>query len=312
MLDIQNIPPIITHLQTISKIYKVIRKDQISIHCPYCDDAHRPNAASHGHLYIHTSNCVFYCFRCDSSGTLLKLLLTTNFKDESILKSLSNNIKYIFSKDYYSFKKKHKLFDIKQKIKTEIIKLTQNNIHEYLNFQNYIFQRLGENIDFSDFLICPGKLFNNSCCDFYNLETELIIQRHIKQVGKYRFKLNQKSSGLYYFQEKNFEKHQRIVLTEGPFDLLNLYIYNSDFKDCIFFSVSGKKYINIIERLILEDLLIGNYEINLIFDSDNNRCSNYIYRAKMLCSQLNSDISIRGFMPLIKGDVGDYPAVIEV
>ena len=69
---------------------------------------------------------------------------------------------------------------------------------------------------------------------------------------------------------------------------------------------------SIIERLIHEDLFIGSYQINLIFDSDVKNYNAYIYKAQKLVEYLNPDIEIKGYIPILDGDVGDYPGVIEV
>jgi len=180
-------------------------------------------------------------------------------------------------------------------------------------FKNYIFNRLGQNINFCDFLIYPGKINNNVTCDFYNSESELIIQRYASENNKYRFKINKTSSQLYYFQQKNFEKYNRIVLTEGPFDMLNLYLYNGIFKNCLFFSISGKKFVSVIEKLVCQNMFIGHYQFNLIFDSDVKNHQFFLYKARQLVSFLNPNIEVKGYLPLLKNsDVGDYPAVIEV
>ena len=132
MFDIQNIPSIVNHLQNISQIYKIINQTELQIHCPFCDDSIRPNAQNHGHLYIQTEEHDFYCFRCDSSGTLLKLLISTDFEDKEILKLLASKIKYNFSKDYYSIKtKKIDRQIIKKKIKNYFINIIKNDLNLY-------------------------------------------------------------------------------------------------------------------------------------------------------------------------------------
>ncbi len=315
MIDVMNIPPIINHFQMVSEVYKQIKQTEIQILCPFCDDATRANASNHGHLYIETEQHVFYCFRCDASGTLLKLLISTEFQDRSIIELLASQIKYNFSKDYYKVKtKKQNIIKIKNNILFHINNFIKNDVNNYIKFQKYIHYRIGEGIDYSNFLINPNYINNELCCSFNNLDNELITDRFINPNYKWRFKLNQNSSGIYFFQNKNFEQYQRIVLTEGPFDCLNLYLYNSLFSDCIFFSISGKKYISVIEKLILEDLLIGCYEINLIFDKDNYAYKSFLYKAKLLVHQLNNDIIIRGWIPVVNNtkDVADYPKVIEV
>ncbi len=310
MFDILNYPQIENHLRNISQIFKMTKSDEIQIHCPFCDDSTRPNHSHHGHLYISTTQAVFNCFRCNSSGTLLKLLIETNFEDQEILQLLSKRIKYNFKKDY--FRTKIKKIDIRKNIDNYILDIIKNNLDFFLYFQQYLFYRLGENIDFKEFLITPDFLYNQPCCNFYNIDGELIISRYIKPISKYRFKLNNKSSGLYFFQEPDFDKYTDIVLAEGPFDILNLYLYNYQFRNSIFYSISGKKYLSTIERLIFQDLLIGEYNFHLIFDKDNFSFKKILYHSKKLCENLNENIKVQGYQPLIGKDTGDYPAVLEV
>ncbi len=314
MINIIQIPSVVNHLQSVSDVYKIINNEQIQIHCPFCDDAERKNASNHGHLYIQTEECIFHCFRCEASGTLLKLLISTEFKDYEVIQELSNNIQYSFTKDYYNIKTSNNQIDkLRHTIKQKLLYKSQHQPNVYKQFKNYLFYRLGENINYEDFLISPGNLNNTLSCDFYNVESELILQRSTLFNTNFRFKINKTSSQLYYFQSRDFNKYSRIVLTEGPFDLLNLYLYSHVFKDCIFFSISGKKYTSVIEKLIYQDLFIGNYQINLIFDSDVKNHQSFIYKAKLISEYLNPNIEIKGYVPMFKNtDVGDYPGVIEV
>ncbi len=310
MYDITKIHPIINHLKSISSYYKESNKE-IVIFCSYCDDATRQNA-KHGHLYISQSSPVFNCFRCNSSGNLVRLLIDTGFNDDEILNHLAQFIKYRTIKDYYKTKKKStKLKQIQETVISKNLLFEKNNRDKFEMFQNYIFSRLGL-VDYSDFLITPSFFKGKLSCTFTNSDNEDVVLRLIEQSGEFRYHLNPETSGKYYFQEKNFDNNSRVVLCEGPFDILNLYLYNSEFRDSYFISLNGKKYTSAIETLILEDFLIGDLEICMVFDNDVINYRTYMYRAKLLAKHYNSNIVIKGWKSLIGKDTADYPAVIEI
>lgn len=310
MYDILKINPIISHLKSISNYYKETGKE-IILFCPYCDDSTRQKA-DHGHLYISQSSPVFHCFRCSASGNLVRMLVDTGFNDDEILNYLAQFIKYRTVKDYYKTKKKvAKLKQVQDSIILKNLEFETKFRDKFEDYQNYIYKRLGL-IDFSNFLISPTYFNNNLSCMFTNSDNEDVVLRLIESTGDFRYHLSENTSGKYFFQEKNFEKCSRVVLTEGPFDMLNLYLYNDLFKNCFFISLNGKKYSSAIESLILEDFLIGDLEINMIFDQDVKNYNTYLYRARLLAKQYNTNIIIKGYLPLIGKDTGDFPAIVEI
>jgi len=310
MYDLMKLSPIINHLKSISPYYKESSKE-IIIFCNYCDDSTRAKA-DHGHLYISTSHPVFHCFRCSASGNLVRMLVDTGFQDEEILNYLAQFIKYRTVKDYYKTKKKTaKLKQIQDSVILKNLEFETKFRDKFEVYQNYIHNRLCD-IDFSNFLISPTYFNNNLSCMFTNSDNEDVVLRLIESSGDFRYHLNQDTSGKYYFQEKNFEKYSRIVLTEGPFDMLNLYLYSLEFKNCFFISLNGKKYTSAVECLILEDFLIGDLQIDFIFDNDVTNYKTYLYRARLLVKQYNQNVIIKGWKALIGKDTGDFPAVIEI
>ncbi len=317
MFDIDKIQPIINHLQSISSYFKPTG-NEIIIYCPYCDDATRINASNHGHLYISKAFPVFNCFRCSTSGTLIRLLVETDFKDEEVLKYLASFIKYKFLPDHYiKIKRKTKVEDISKMILNTNLQFEKENKQKFEIYKTYLKSRLGS-VDFLNFLISPGLFYNKLTCDFINFDQELIVQRLIEKLvvkdTEIKHHLNKTSSGLYYFQEKNFDKYNEIVLAEGAFDIISLYLYSMEFKNCLFISVSGKKYLSTVEKLIIEDLLIGEYQFHLVFDNDvlDYKKQNFVYNCKNLAQKLNENISVKGWSPVLKKDTGDFPAVQQI
>jgi hypothetical protein len=316
MYDLKKITPVLRHLQKISpNMYRDIG-GEIMIHCYSCDDASRRNASNHGHLYLATNAPVFNCFRCGTSGTIIRLLIETGFNDEEVIKYISSFIRYNFIKNYSRQLTTNSttVDQILEQNIYRIIKFKKEKKDEFNLFKNYINERIG-NVDYNTFLIYPTFINDGikdlTSCAFNNASDEFVTARVIGE-SKIRYK-NSDQSSLYYFQPQNYERFNRVVIGEGPFDIITLYLYSNVFKDCLFISISGKKYISSLELLITKFMLIGEYEINLIFDSEFKFKEPTIIRSRFLSEKYNQNIIVRGFAPLEPfGDTGDFPQVMEI
>lgn len=296
------------HLKQVSKIF-IKNKNEYVMFCPFCNDATRKVNPSHGHLYISCDYPVFNCFRCSASGTLGKLLIHTEFDDIEILNYISSFIKYDFVKDFNKRVKRYEDKNLLYKLNYEFVK---NNKQDFYRFKQYVNNRLGD-IDYLYFLLSPGFLLNNIlCCNFYNKDLELINSRLIDKYKDFRYKINERSSGLYYFQEMNFNMYDKIVLTEGPFDIINTYLYNNVFHNNFHMSISGKKYFSTVEYLILNYLLIGKYVINIVFDNDVKHLNSIIFKIRKFTNSYNDQIIVKGWVPSYTKDVGEFPDVREI
>lgn len=74
----------------------------------------------------------------------------------------------------------------------------------------------------------------------------------------------------------------------------------------------GKNYGKIVEWLCSEHLLIGDYNINLIFDNDNKNKNLTLGFTKKIAKRLNSNININGYQPIINNDVGECPLLSKL
>ena len=172
-MNIKNYPQIIQFLKDYCYCYKE-SGEEIIVFCPYCDDAHRrPGKLPHGHLYISSLFFVFHCFRCGTSGHVLKLLTDLQFPDQNIL----NEIKRICP--HYNFSSSlltdRKIKSINQIYYDIYLKWKQTNGEEVKKVVNYLRYRFGSiNINWINFLISPGKTrLNESCVCFYNFNNIL-------------------------------------------------------------------------------------------------------------------------------------------
>jgi hypothetical protein len=320
MFNLKEFPKIINFLKNINNNYLEETSGEFITYCPYCDDKIKHRTRTHGHLYISVNSPVFNCFLCNTSGNLLKLLEFINFNDIEEINRLKSISKYNFSKDYYlkTFTKKIDINNLYEFLYNKYKNLYKYNKKDFFNFNQYIYKRLGY-IDYQKFLIYPDYIdvYNNgnkilACC-FLNNNNELINARFFHDDKKIRYK---NYGGLYYFQNLDFNKYNNIILTEGPFDIINLYIYNYLFeKDNTFYiSIGGKKYISTIETLIIKYLLLSeNITFHLIFDNDNNDYyKNIINNAKNICQLLNYKIKIQGWISKFTKDVGDFVMIEEI
>lgn len=317
MYNLKTITPVMTHLQTMSpNMFRDIG-GEIMLHCPYCNDAQRQNASNHGHLYVAIESPVFNCFRCDTSGTIIRLLVETGFTDDSVLEYIASFIKYKFIKNYskLSFTTSQDIDKLYQENINKCLGFKKTNPDKFDLFKNYIKDRLGS-IDYNLFFMYPDftkvKSSDLFCCSFNNSDNQFITSRVINSVNNIRYK-NSNQNTLYYFQRRDFEKYRRILLSEGPFDIISLYLYSNLFKDCLFISISGKKFLSELEKLITQFILIGDYEINLIFDIDYKNPEITLYRSTYISQRFNPNVDIRGYIPERKiKDVGEFPQVMEI
>jgi len=314
--NLLKIQPVIDYLHHISpKMFKQL-SNEIQIHCPFCDDALRSKAANHGHCYLAISSPIFNCFRCSASGTLITLLLQTGFDDRETIAYISQFIKINFTKDYYKFRSRKNLAAINE-IKNKIFKTNSDfkkyNKDQFIIYDNYLKQRIGD-VDYLDFLITPSIYQNFIISKFYNYIGENILLRYVNNPNK-RYINNNNTSGLYYFQNIDLNKYNKVTICEGPFDIINLYLYNDIFKNNLFIAIRGKNYLNTVENLILEHMLLNNYEINIVFDNDYLKSSKKVLKSiNTLIGIYNNNIHITGFKPMLNNinDIADFPAVERI
>ena len=207
MYNIDRFIPVVYHLKYISNIF-IDKGNHYQMFCPFCNDATRRDNPNHGHCYVSKELPVYYCHRCGASGTILSLLIYTDFDDIDTINSLKQFVKYNFVKDhlYQSTPKKVDQYQTHQFIKNKIFNM---NKQELDLFEKYVYLRLGE-INYARFLIYPDyvnltdkethKLL--SVC-FNNNYNQFIESRFVNPVGKLRYKKNNKNLQ-YFFQKWDF------------------------------------------------------------------------------------------------------------
>lgn len=330
MYNLTKLYSVVNHLKFISPGMFQDKGSHIAMFCQFCDDATRKPNPQHGHLYVSKNLPVFYCQRCAETGTILKLLLSTGFDDQEAISYLSGFLKYYFTKDYFKINqrrksKKKKINEIKNFTLNKLWNLRKENRDNYEMFINYIKNRIG-NVDFTKFFIYPDYIefkknelaFKYFSCCFLNRFGNFSTARVIEKNSYYRFR-NSNDNSLYFFQKNDFEKYNQIVLSEGVFDILNTYLYNSkfDMENTFYASVNGKKFISNIEYLTITELLLGDYEINIVFDNDDENFKKTIKIARKIVNSFNNNITIKGWLPSFNlnqrvKDTGDFPSITEI
>lgn len=315
--DLNKIPPILSHLKIISpNMFKTL-SNEIMIHCPFCDDSTRKNSSNHGHLYLSIQFPVFNCFRCNTSGTLISLLLQTGFEDRDVINFISQFVKISFTKDYYKLKDQSdlvdKIFEIRKKLFEQNLRFKKEHKKEFEIYIEYLSKKIGL-VNYINFLLFPNIHQNYVTCNFNNYSGETVLLRYLNNPKK-RYMINPKTSNLYYFQRIDLNKrYNEITFCEGPFDAISLYLYNDYFKNNLFISINGKNYIGVIEKFLIQYMLIGNYKIHIVFDNDYVKNSFRILKnLKSMIEIYNGEIQIEMHKPFSKfGDVCDFPAVERI
>ena len=319
MYELNKIQPILYHLEYIANGMFKDKGSHYMTFCHFCNDMTRKHNPNHGHCYVSKNLPVYYCHRCGSAGTILKLLIYTNFQDQDIIDYLKSFMKYNFVKDYIYLtpKIKYDKIALLNSISKRIKSVSEKDI---LSFNNYLSSRLG-NINYSKFLLYPLYISPTEENDSYkvltvafnNSNNEFCGARLINQIGKIRYK---KEKSWYFFQPFKFNENiKNIIISEGMFDILNLYLYGNYFTkgNSFYMSISGKNYMSVIESLIFQELLIGKFNIHIILDSDNKYLKQIKNMLFKLIKTLNNEINIHIWKP-VNGlkDTGEYPLIEQI
>lgn len=300
MFDILNYNEIVYHIKNYSRIFKLnSNQDWIQIFCPYCDDATRKSGSiSHGHFYLSRNFNFAQCFRCDTKTSIKKFLIDIHFENKQFLNTIfKNNLNINYSSEikrgYYdntNIIQKHELF-------------RKNNINDYHKFINYINLRIG-NVDFEQFFLYPVYINNKLCVSFNNILNEVSTTRFIDNNNIKYYKLQTNVN--YFFQELN--NINEIVICEGAFDLINIYKYSPlfDINKTFYIALNGRNYISNISNILINNFMIGKYNINVIFDKDVKNIENIKKQIQLKTNTLNPEITTNFYIPTISKDISEF------
>ena len=300
MYQITNYPDIIKYIKSVNNGRFKQSNGWYETYCPYCNDINRPNASSHGHMFICQSSEFFVCHRCDEKGHITKYLKTIGYCGcdlNSIIKDtkksfvITNQTRDIIYNKFNNFEGFY-------------FKFKENNVNNYQRFLEYIKNRCNY-INPIDYKLSPNVIDNKLVCDIYNKNYIRLTSRFIDNNSK-RY-LNHSQKQYYYFQDiYDIVNKKNIIICEGSFDLINLSNYWRFNKENSFFiSIGGSHYTSIISYLLHEWLLIGKFNIFLIFDKDVNKKDIFMKNIKKLIRHFNSSINIKFYQPVLTKDVSE-------
>lgn len=276
-----------------NNIYKArIRKDRrISVNCPYCND-------TKSHLYINIDWGNFKCFRCDTTGSIFKIMREYNLYDDfyTLIQSFNNEITIEDAKEELKTKKQNK--------KTNHINLSQLN-QKIIEFQNkYKTKLIKENNEALTYLKSRIKDIDNINIDLFLCDDNYIyipiINNHllIMYLGRLYNKNNHKLKRyivhkfeddiecIGFLDEFLESNNNKLYICEGYFDSYSVnQAFNSNISICVF----GKYSRKIINSLI--KYLPNDFSIVLLLDSlekDSNMKNSIDSFYNILSKQFNN------------------------
>ncbi|MEM4385518.1 MAG: hypothetical protein QXD03_03115 [Candidatus Anstonellales archaeon] len=266
----------------------------IETFCPFCNDETRKSNPSHGHLYISPDLNYFLCFRCNISGSIVKLLNKIGITGLDIknrkLDFLYDNIRSE-SDDTLS-----KVVHITKKFIDKYGKDSYKRFIKYLNHRSY-------KINHFKYFIVPVMVNNIIGCAFFNHDGIHVTTRMIE--GNLRYlspKHNYKK--YYYFTDTiyNIIEYKNIVICEGAFDAINLKRFIFTDRDYFFISIQNSFFNQAIHYLIGKYLKYYNYTIHVVFDSD--KVHDIVVR--------KPNIKVKMYKPVMTKDVSDLCFIEEL
>lgn len=307
MFNLNNFPNVILHIKTISSLFKLLSNNNYyQAFCPFCNDATRKNNPSHGHLNICVNSPFVKCFRCDYKNSLFKFLIDTGYNNKQDLVNLKN-----YSSNNYTYLN---TFNIKYDNKNLIDNL--ENIHhnfmknynkEYKTIKDYLYNRC-LNINMIDFLLYPSIVYDTPSICFQNNAGEKITCRLINN-KKYRYKIIGNNKSYYFFQDINdIMNYNNIFIAEGPFDIINAYNYSPFFNNhnTFYISINGSSYYQSVKNLISKFLMIGNFNIHILFDSNVNNKLKNINQINFLIKNINFEINSFYYTTNYSKDISEF------
>jgi hypothetical protein len=266
---------------------------EYQVYCPFCDDAYRKPNPRWGHLYIAKDKPVFYCHRCNAKGHLIKLLQYLEFPDIDKYKYIlgyranSLNIKTIDIIGTGTFRENVSTEQIEIEIEIVNDQDTIQQIEQYLNRRTYLTRS-----DMERYLMKPvrdktdriGILF--LARGFINRQNTIPFQIRFINSNKLRYR-KLISGGNFYYYLTNISSSassflfqiNHIIITEGPFDTINLFnFYESKYDKLLVISVSGSYYQKLLTKVLYYFPFVKSIDLFIDQDIDCYRLNRSIMR----------------------------------
>lgn len=308
MFDIDNFNSAKIHIKTnLGRLVLLNNNKWYESFCPFCNDRNRKHNPSHGHLHISKYTPFVKCFRCEYKNSLYKFLKQIKFNDQSELKQIksysgSNNT-YL---DSFSINREESISENYKDIYNKHREFYNNNNKMYKQILEYTYKRC-LSLDLIDFFMYPDIKNNQPCICFKNYFGAELFCRFINN-EKMRYKiLNNKE--YYFFQNmNNIINYKNIFICEGGFDLINTYKFSLNFKNdnTFYISMGGSEYSQTVRRFISNYLVLGNFNIHILFDKNVNNIDNKIKEIKTMANVINPDLNFEFYIPLLTKDISEF------
>lgn len=321
MFNIVDYPEVIMHMKSqAGRAYDVNSAGWHGCFCPFCDDQTRKFNPSHGHFWVSSTFPYGHCFRCGTKVSLYAFLTTTGFANGAILERLKKLSKFSYSGDTsratsfdrYQVTPADQVLLKMQQTYSEVQKKYPN---EYVKYKNYINSRCLE-INPIRFLMAPQIYQKGNVrtinVSFTNFDGQLVTARSIDS-AKSRYYKNSGQKQFYFFQDINYiDEYQEIVICEGAFDLINLYTYYPQFKNSFFIAIGDSNYKGLITNLVNTFLLIGEYDLRIVFDKGVKRLDQLKTNILNTTNILNPQINVEMYEPALSKDVSELMLLNQI
>lgn len=272
-----------------------IRKDgRVSVNCPYCGDDTK------SHLYINIDWANFKCFRCDTTGSIYKIMkdyglakefsnLIQSFNENITINDIkneltNNNCNIIVNKDIINKKRLQKrISEFKKEYNVSNIKNNKKAL-EYLNSRTNGFLDLDNIVCDDNYIYLP--IINNNSLIMY---LGRLYNKNNNKLKRYIVHKFEDREVIGFFDEFLNSNSNKLYICEGYFDA---YSVNQSFNKNISICVFGKYSRKIIEAL--NKYLPNSFDITLLLDSENKdkNIKNSIDKFYNILSKYFNNVSI--------------------
>lgn len=288
---------LLTHM---SNAHYASGKSHINCRCPECGDSKDPR---HAHMYISVPNettgepSLYYCHKCGTKGIVnYKKFIEWNIFDRIIVDDLE-----MFNKTLSHSKSAHLFDNIIYSVSQNYIRNDQKTLEKVA----YINNRLGVNLSINDirslkivlnlndliqenhinkltrnpnivnqldrefigFLSVDNAFINmRRTCD-EGIVYKSIDKRYINYVLFNKYDNSKKFYTIPTVMDISSPYRTKIHISEGPFDILSVYLNCRDREPGIYTSVTGNKYLPVLLYFMM-DLSIPYTELHFYPDND--------------------------------------------
>ena len=268
------------------------------IKCPYCGDKKSRNGHHHAHCYVSTNenNPVAHCFYCNGSWPITKLLFDITGKTSSEIIQVSQNYGYRTTRVIREDSIKTKKYNLPENLeidkfglKAKYMNLRTFNLIDIEKIPNLIFNvneffsinGIKPNIDLG-LSKWETELLQHNFVVFLSKHHTMLYCRNIVKETKIPFrKIPLQKSNFehldYYEIDLKHENSDTVVLSEGNFDILGCYAYNSlklNNKANVYASGCTFSYGELLKSVCFDRSI---YRANVYVLSDNDK-KEYHYR----------------------------------